>query len=340
MRLVFLDVIRIYAAFSVYFTHNLSSFSDQYINNNFNSVISIILIFLSNLTKYGGSGVFCFFLVSGYIIHKSILTSSAHVFMIKRFFRIYPAYALICIVSFFSTHTLTSVIFEDFYSLFLQISLLGDFFNLDYGLGGVEWTLRMELYFYIIMYIFRFFDIFNNKFFSLNYVIFSFLLNQAGPIPTTRFTSGYISLYLPIIFIGSCFYQIEHKTKERFFNICISVGLFVGHLLMCIIFNKPNDYFMFAIIGMGVFCFFWSIRNYILFLDSIVYWPASLTYVVYLSHKWINELNIIGTYFGTSLLRIFVVFFVVIIVSFFVHMVIERPGVAIGRSILRKKIFL
>jgi peptidoglycan/LPS O-acetylase OafA/YrhL len=109
---------------------------------------------------------------------------------------------------------------------------------------------------------------------------------------------------------------------------------------MCIIFGKPNDYFTFAIIGMGVFCFFWSIRNYILFLDSIVYWPASLTYVVYLSHKWINELNIIGTYFGTSWLRIFVVFFVVIIVSFFVHIVIERPGVAIGRSILRKKQFL
>jgi len=136
------------------------------------------------------------------------LTSSAHVFIIKRFFRIYPAYAIICILSFFSTHTFNSVIFEDFYSLFLQISLLGDFLNLDYGLGGVEWTLRMELYFYIIMYIFRFFDIFNNRFFSLNYVIFSLFLYQAGPILTTRFASGYISLYLPIIFIGSCFYQI------------------------------------------------------------------------------------------------------------------------------------
>lgn len=180
MRLVFLDVIRIYAAFSVYFTHNLGSFSDQYINNNVNSLISIILVFLSNLTKYGGSGVFCFFLVSGYIIHKSILTSSAHVYMIKRFFRIYPAYAIICIASLLLTHTLTSVVFEDFYSLFLQISLLGDFFNLDYGLGGVEWTLRMELYFYIIMYIFRFFDIFNNRFFSLNYVIISFFYIKRG----------------------------------------------------------------------------------------------------------------------------------------------------------------
>ncbi len=44
-----------------------------------------------------------------------------------------------------------------------QLLLVGNFFNTPYSLNGVEWTLRIEVFFYIFMYLMSHFKILNDK---------------------------------------------------------------------------------------------------------------------------------------------------------------------------------
>lgn len=66
MRFVFLDILRIFASFSVLFGHNFSGFLQSYIETSWQiSYYSLFIInllkFLRFITEKGGSGVIVFF---------------------------------------------------------------------------------------------------------------------------------------------------------------------------------------------------------------------------------------------------------------------------------------
>ena len=199
MRFVFLDILRIFASFSVLFGHNFSGFFQYYIETSshfsyYDLFILNIVKLLRFITEKGGSGVIVFFLISGYIIRHSLEHLSASSFLIRRCFRIYPLYIVACITEQLLNDTnVTNMVSLHFLA---KIFLVGDLFGIPYGLGNVEWTLRIEMYFYILMAFLKYTNILYNSLFSLNFVMISFLFLINDPIPSFNESFiGYISLY-------------------------------------------------------------------------------------------------------------------------------------------------
>ena len=128
-RFVFIDYLRIFAFLSVLFDHRFPH---------------------SPLAQFRGVDVTIFFLVSGYVVTYAAQTHETWVFGIKRIFRIYPLYITAVLlqtaVLYFYKHK--APVLEH---LIPQMLLLGDFFHTPYALSGVEWTLRIEIVFYLFM---------------------------------------------------------------------------------------------------------------------------------------------------------------------------------------------
>ncbi len=330
MRFVFLDILRIFASFSVVLGHNFSGFFQSYIETRshfsyYDLFILNIVLFLQFITEMGGSGVIVFFLISGYIIRHSLEHLSASSFLIRRFFRIYPLY----IVASISEQILNGVDFTNLVSLpFLaRILLVGDLFGISYGLGSVEWTLRIEMYFYILMAFLKYTKIVYNPLFSLYFVTISLLFLINDPIPSaSNLSFGYVSLYLPILFIGCLFYTVEFSKKSRFLSLISIFIIYIIHVQNLINFEKSSVYFRFLHVGLIVWCIAWYIKD-LFTVNTLITLFSNLTFSIYLFHNWMpSKLNvIIPNISPTSII------FCAIIFCAFVFYAIEYPFLLIGR---------
>jgi peptidoglycan/LPS O-acetylase OafA/YrhL len=99
---------------------------------------------------FGWSGVALFFVISGYVIHRSYLLSDSFSwsgFAGRRFWRLYPAYLILLIV--FTYHSRVSFFSKDF---ILHLFLLNNISNPTfYGrINGVFWSLAVECQLYVL----------------------------------------------------------------------------------------------------------------------------------------------------------------------------------------------
>lgn len=133
MRLIALDLVRFFAAFSVVIYH----YTYSYESNSFTT--------LSEFTKFGHLDVPLFFIISGYVIALSVTSRSAFEFAISRFVRLYPAFW----VGIAFTVLVVSVRGENQYSIgqiAASLTMLGKYLgyeNIDY----VYWIVQEELKF-------------------------------------------------------------------------------------------------------------------------------------------------------------------------------------------------
>lgn len=330
MRFVFLDILRIFASFSVLFGHNFSGFLQSYIETSshfsyYDLFILNIVKLLRFITEKGGSGVIVFFLISGYIIRHSLEHSSASSFLIRRFFRIYPLYIFACI----SEQLLNGIDVANLVSLNFsaKIFLIGDLFGIPYGLGNVEWTLRIEMYFYILMAFAKYTKVFYNPLFCLNFVTISLLFLINDPIPSfSESFYGYISLYLPLLFIGCLFYTVEFSSNSRFLSLISIFIIYIIHVQNLINFEKSYVYFRFLHVGLVIWCAAWYVKD-LFKVNMLVTFLSNLTFSIYLFHNWMpSKLNIIVYNINIS----FIIFF---IFCAFVFYAIEYPFIFVGRFI-------
>lgn len=133
-RNISLDIIRIIATISVVVGHLFQS-----------NVPPI----LGPFTKHGGFGVALFFLLSGYLVTTSVLQNPRwHSFLVLRSFRILPAYVLAL-----GLYASLKLVSGSPYTIIETVQFLtftGYIGNIEPTLAGVEWTLRIEVLFYII----------------------------------------------------------------------------------------------------------------------------------------------------------------------------------------------
>ncbi|WP_447877505.1 acyltransferase family protein [Serratia fonticola] len=156
-----LDLIRLIASLSVIIYHSFAlnpqwGLTDPIKNN------------LTYITT-GGLAVKIFFFISGLLVANSIITrrSSLH-FILSRFFRIFPGLMLVILGSSFiigpvftnltlleyiTSNELYTYIFKNI-SLNTQYFLPGVFPDSKYGINGSLWTIRYEVFAYLILLIF------------------------------------------------------------------------------------------------------------------------------------------------------------------------------------------
>jgi len=145
-RLRHIDALRAIAALLVLWRHVADAFAGLG-----PGVHGLWVVDWSAALDFGRIGVVAFFLVSGYVIPFSIdpaRPSPVATFLIKRFFRIYPAYWLSIPLGAFATCWIWGLPFG-LREFLVNLTLLQDFFGVRAALG-LYWTLLVEWAFYLL----------------------------------------------------------------------------------------------------------------------------------------------------------------------------------------------
>lgn len=137
-----IDVLRVLALSSVLVAHLYDEQRDfvYYTLLDGNRLFFPLWAFFST----GGGGVALFFMMSGYLVTRSSLNKSSTLFLKQRIIRIYPTYLLAIL----ACKILTDNGPESISDWIGSITLLGDFWSVPPQLGGVSWTLNLEVYFF------------------------------------------------------------------------------------------------------------------------------------------------------------------------------------------------
>jgi peptidoglycan/LPS O-acetylase OafA/YrhL len=333
-RIEFLDLCRIIAVISVFAGHKFYGELTRISECPSNHIIfRDIVDFLKPICYEGGFGVVLFFCVSGYIIRYVLEIEDWREFLIKRVFRIFPLYWAAVLIWYFLTPHVSR---PPVNNLIIQLSLFGDFFNVPYALNWVEWTLRIEILFYILLGTAKAAGLFNQKSIWLIVILFgiSLILFILPAWPANKsWSQGYVSIYSPFLFVGVYFREFEKGSISK--SLLIVLGL-LTILMYCYTIQtiQPNWINQrFSVLGVLVFSLFYWKRLKIT-LPAWAMLLSELTYGLYLFHNWIYD------YFCKILSKSqFPRFFSLIALILFcyaLNRLIEKPGIIIGRTIIRR----
>jgi peptidoglycan/LPS O-acetylase OafA/YrhL len=163
------DILRFIFAFAVLFGHSFP------ISGNGSDPLSMLL--LPN-TWIGAIAVDGFFAISGFLVTSSIINRSILSFIVSRVLRIYPAVIIYCLLTIFIIGPLgTKASLQDYFaasplSYFFNASLWEWKYNLPLvfpdnphagSTNGSGWTLPIEIRCYLLVLLFGFFGVFDNR---------------------------------------------------------------------------------------------------------------------------------------------------------------------------------
>lgn len=318
-------------------------------SSNLQSYWESLIVKPFHLYQNGGHlGVLIFFLISGYIVAHVSLKEDSSRFLLKRFFRIFPALFIVLIISYiisiFSIRANLSIPlgnnateFKDYlYSLFL----------LDYPLGtpsalAVTWTLFVEVLFYSLTAIFiksTKKDPLRSTWYFI--IVISIIIILSSINPTINRVAHYV-VYLFFILLGRIIYLCEKKYIPLFESIILGIVslfcyiLFYDYLYPNSIFNESQIIYtiILAIIIFFAFKIFYN-KKY-----KITTFLGDISYSLYLIHLPVGTLvlNLLhknGMPFKYSLL---ISISACLIVSFFIYEFIEKPSQKVAYKIINSK---
>jgi peptidoglycan/LPS O-acetylase OafA/YrhL len=326
-KILFLEYLRIYAFLAVLFGHKfhyLVSISVSSVSSIGVDTYNFVAPFLVN----GGTGVIVFFLVSGYIMEKVIDLEAPLEFLVKRAFRIYPAY-IFCVLAQFC---LVDGAVPGWGALWPRFCLLGDFMATPQVLNGVDWTLRLELLFYLLMSILCFFRrafrfTGGSVIFIVSIVLF-FMFSRNFPAwgPSTL---GFYNRFFPFLLLGVAVSMHERGGLKLLWVLLLFVVVSINYFARLNVFGSADAY---VVVGCAIFFLAWRFREF--FPDSVlVRNVASLTYCVYLIHNWFFEYaeGIFGRLeVGHPPL---LALSAILLFALIVHVLIERPFLVLGKKL-------
>ncbi|MCM3905234.1 MAG: acyltransferase [Pyrinomonadaceae bacterium] len=338
-RIVFLDYLRIFGFVSVLIGHKFYAYVVALSNDHtVHSTPRFIANLLLPLLSHGGAGVVVFFLVSGYIITHVLQTEQTGEFLIKRTFRIYPLYIVVVLAQYIPLAVVDKA--PSMSTLLPQLLLVGDCCGTPYALNGVEWTLRVEVVFYVFMAALRSLNLMTNhkKILPYTFIAITLLCGFIAPIPSADIWSkGYLTIYGPFLLLGSMFYLYEKKQIGLTFLLFFIGLFFYQYYSLMAIYQKDWLDFHFAILAFIIFCVSWAFRRYITAVPWVLF-LSDMTYAVYLFHNWFFDYAKKGlARFSVSLLNPDVqALIVLLLVCFFMVKYVEKPGIRFGRVLLTK----
>jgi peptidoglycan/LPS O-acetylase OafA/YrhL len=344
-RLAFLDWLRIFAFMSVLIGHTIyPTISDLASNQAIHPSLRLLIQFLLPWAHEGGVGVGVFFLISGYIITLVVESEDSVEYAIKRFLRIYPLYITAVIAQFILLTR--SGMQPSFRVVLQQISMLGDFFQTPFSLGGVEWTLRIEILFYAFMGILAFISRrlptkLNQRRYPFIYVAVVILLGILPPFTSGKIgwglwpATGAVTLYAPFLLIGSMIYLFEKRLTQLKPLVVISFFIYIQYLALLPKYQPLWSRDHHALLGLTLFLLAWIFRHQIKG-DKFIILIASLTYSVYLFHNWLyfalkSKLQSQGVGSAMSVLLAFIILFAVCWASM---VLVEKPGISLGKKLI------
>jgi len=287
----------------------------------------------------GAAGVVVFFITSGYIISHVLQKETTTAFIIKRIFRIYPLYIFAVLCETFIDWYFNGTSVPPISIMAPKLLLIGDFFDIPSALNGVDWTLRIEILFYVLMATFKSAGLFaSQKLLPLVYLVVSIALYVAPAFPGAgHWNAAYVNAYSLFLFIGALIYLSQQALASR--AVCILVGsMLLLMFLIKISEFQPN----------------WKESNYAifslaLFLGALHYAPrlkdgfvirilSDLTYSVYLFHNWIwqyieKPVSNLGL---NNIYSKLVIASILFVICYVLHNTVEKFGLAAGKIAIKK----
>ena len=309
-RLAFLDILRFFAAFIVVVAH-------IYDNNVTNHSIAIFDLKKDfSIFHTGVAGVIIFFLISGYIMPSAITRcNNIKDFLIKRAIRIYPLLIIVMIYGLIR------------YGGFKEKMILGlilpvaDFIGGISVVKGVDWTLRIEFFYYVLIALIYF----KNKF-NLKTTLFCIAVTSILIVTTYLCSEKYFNyrlIYLNFIFLGSLLYLIEKENFSNFGNNIWTLAAFISSITIFEI-CRVDDIYLFpgALFGTAIFLFFYFLHQtkFRVKSNNFVTFLGDLSYSSYLLHLMIYEdlYRLSNSHIITPI--------IFVIICYATHLLIEKPS--------------
>lgn len=304
----------------------------------------------------GQASVGFFFIITGYLFTKKmILTKSNWLdFFIGRVFRIYPIYLcsvfIVILYSFyitdFSLHVpIKSFLFELYnWGMFVTPSINGNN-NSSLMLAGVTWTLSYECFFYIILPLLYFsFNKIKLLFIALVIVV---LYLSIDPIVINFYHWTFNTVMFSFFLFGFICALIESKIKKTKINVnnkYILCTIFILLFLLFFLFKTSFGFYQSLIIAIIFFFFIYGFDFNGLLKNKIMIYLGDISYSIYLIHG----LVLYTTYtilfpslcanlsFNQYMLLMPIVLLVVILLSIFTYIYIEKPMIKMGKEVSKK----
>lgn len=339
-RLVFLDYLRIFSFISVLIGHKFYSQLSQWADSpTLHATPKLLMQLVLPAFWNGGTGVAVFFIISGYIISNVLITESTSTFLFKRIFRIYPLYiaALLCQLA--VDHFLFHQPFPGMRVVLAQMTLLGDFLQAPYALSGVEWTLRIEIAFYLFMAALKSIGILNQYRRLLPWAMLAATwgVGLMEPIPSFNGVFlGYFTIYAPILFIGVYVTLFERKEINVFWFILFIGAILYQYFEMIALYWPTWLGSHFIGIAFAIFTAAWIGRKQFQ-ATPLVLLLSNLTFSVYLFHNWAwNPIKILFEKLSLNILPADIqALFGLFIICYIMHKTVERKGIQLGNKLLK-----
>lgn len=340
-RIDFLDYMRVFAFLSVLIGHTFLSSILAFSMSAENHITLRTFASLIYSVCYGGAaGVVVFFFTSGYIITYVLQSEPTKEFVIKRIFRIYPLYIFAVIIETALQHFHDGTALPPLTTLAAKFLLIGDFTETPYSLNGVEWTLRIEIMFYAFMAILKYIGMFKHiKFLPYVFIACTIYLYVSAPFPNwVEWSSGYMNLYGPFLFVGSLILLIEKNLSNR--TICITsiVLIFLLFYLRTAEANPGLKETNHAIIALSIFLAGWIYKSKI-HANRTIKLLSEMTFSVYLFHSWLIRYirEPVEAVISTPLISEALSFAILFLWCYLTCKLIENRGVLLGRLFLPSK---
>jgi len=284
--------------------------------------------------NFGRYGVQLFFIISGFVIFKTVeSTKTTGEFIIKRFFRLYPAYWVAIIITTIVVNLYSTSKHVSIKEFLVNLTMLQEHFKVE-NIDWSYWSLTPELFFYFYMAVLIFFK-------AVKYIypvcvvwLIVILCNYFFKIEQHFIWIKFLNIRHGQLFIaGIMFYRIFSREGSILKNYALILVTFVTSLLVYTPQYGFKDMIIIITLCYSVFLLFINGRLNFLKWRPLVFIGA-ISYPLYLIHQRIaltiqENYNYTANYFLVALLIL-----IFIAVAWIIHILVEKPGQKLAKKIL------
>lgn len=331
-RLRYLDAIRGVAALAVVLSHFIerTTLHTTWFFSHFN---------------LGQFGVILFFILSGMVIPYSLKPEpgGVRIFIVSRFFRLYPAYWFSIIIA-----VITSLVFfhvqPEMKVILFNMTMIQSVFGIP-DLFGVYWTLIIELFFYVLCVFLFIVGVLKNQ--KLNFMIAISFLVLAVTMAWLRWhldrkVPVAIPLALSLMFFGSLWRDATVKNDVCARNLCVWWGVCFALSLPVICFLAYSKSYGFGENPIAYLLTYSSSVTFFIVVTSrwkFTFRPfvflGTVSYSMYLLHQFFlelfsNKFNISG---DINFLKLGLYLLMVVSFSYLSYRFIEQPNLKVAKKV-------
>ena len=298
-----------------------------------------------NIFKHGGGfGVSVFFVISGYILPYSMQKAKYTLknyksFFLKRIARIEPVYIASIIFTIFIFYTCSQLPSEywkhgdysvNFTNFILHLGYLVSFFDKQYWINPVFWSLGVEFQFYLIIGLIFPLLVRPNKYITFGLTLFTALLFwwifEALIKGTYLHYGGTVLRVLPMFYLGIVLFQFQEKIIDKYLFVILLIVLFY----LCFPEFKWSD-ILAVIIALIVIATVKKVNPIFLFLGKIsfslylIHVPLGGFFILFIKNHFQDDL--------TRTLMTFLSVIPIIFISYIFYVLIEEPCIKWSKKI-------